>query len=76
MSLEAATLKTWEGGTAVFNLLPQTPCKALLCSLLLLSGKQIFSLQKGALGRGKHDGMALLSYFKEQKELGMGAVEK
>lgn len=52
VSLEVATLKTWEGGTEYSIYFLKHLAHALPCSLLLLSGKQTFFLQKGAQERG------------------------
>lgn len=55
--------------------------KCLICfpnyfTLLLYPENQTFSLQNGAQGRGTHDDIAVLSCPEEQKDLGMGRVEK
>ena len=45
-------------------------------TLLLYPENQTFSLQNGAQGRGTRDDITVLSCPEEQKDLGMGRVEK
>lgn len=73
VSREAAKLKTWEGGTELFSLLPQTPRTGSLLPPPSLRKADLFPT-KGARGRGKHDGVALVPSSEEQ-EWGMGTAE-